>query len=209
MVCADQFGADAESGVTMARPREFDMDTAVDGAMQIFWRLGYAATNLPDLLRAMGLTRGSFYKAFGDKHSAYLAALDRYDRTCISAAVALLTDRSKGAGTERLLRLFEGTEQEDRAARRGCFVCNAMVEHGPGDAKVTARTAAMSARLERAIFDALDDVPGLADDGERSKHRKAAIITRLYLGAQAMSKTGESDADWKALLGELLKCEIS
>lgn len=193
----------------MARPREFDMDTAVDGAMQIFWRLGYAATNLPDLLRAMGLTRGSFYKAFGDKHSAYLAALDRYDRTCISAAVALLTDPSGGTGTQRLLRLFEGTERDDRTARRGCLVCNAMVEHGPGDAKVTARTAAMSARLEGAIFDALGDVPSLAGDSEPSKHRKAAIITRLYLGAQAMSKTGAADADWKGLLGELLGGEIN
>lgn len=193
----------------MARPREFDMDTAVDGAMQIFWRLGYAATNLPDLLRAMGLTRGSFYKAFGDKHSAYLAALDRYDRTCINTAVALLADPSRGTGTARLLQLFEGTEHEDKAARRGCFVCNAMVEHGPGDALVVARTTAMSARLEGAIFDALNDVPGIADDSEKSKHRKAAIITRLYLGAQAMSKTGEADADWKGLLGELLNCEIN
>lgn len=185
------------------------MDTAVDGAMQIFWRLGYAATNLPDLLRAMGLTRGSFYKAFGDKHSAYLAALDRYDRTCINTAVMLLTDRSKGAATERLLRLFEGTEHEERAARRGCFVCNAMVEHGPGDAEVIARTAAMSSRLEAAILDALSDVPGLADDSQRSRQRKAAIITRLYLGAQAMSKTGEADTDWKGLLSELLKCDVS
>ncbi len=193
----------------MARPREFDMDTAVDGAMQIFWSLGYAATNLPDLLHAMGLTRGSFYKAFGDKHSAYLAALDRYDRTCISAAVALLADTSKGSGAARLLQLFEGTGHGDKTLRRGCFVCNAMVEHGPSDAKVVARTTAMSARLEAAILEALHDVPGLAGSSERSKRRKAAIITRLYLGAQAMSKTGESDANWRDLLGELLNCEMS
>jgi TetR/AcrR family transcriptional repressor of nem operon len=192
----------------MARPREFDMETAVDGAMQIFWRVGYAATNLPDLLRAMGLTRGSFYKAFGDKHSAYLAALDHYDRTCIGAAVKLLNDKSTGDGTMRLLRLFEGMDLEEKAARRGCFVCNAMVEHGPGDATVVAKTTAMSGRLEKAIFDALGDVPELADGSNISRHRKAAIITRLYLGAQAMSKTGEADADWKGLLGELLKHHI-
>jgi len=193
----------------MARPREFDMDAALDGAMQIFWRLGYAATNLPDLLRAMGLSRGSFYKAFGDKHSAYLAALDHYDRTCIGAAVALLGDRTIGDGTARLLALFQGAEPRDKAARRGCFVCNAMVEHGPRDAAVTARTSAMSARLEQAIVEALDDVPALAGDSDLSQRRKAAIITRLYLGAQAMSRTGENDADWKGLLSELLRCDIA
>ena len=190
----------------MARPREFDMDTAVDGAMQIFWRLGYAATNLPDLLRAMGLSRGSFYKAFGDKRSAYLAALDRYDRTCIGAAVKLLADHSRGDGKARLLRLFESTESD--ANRSGCFVCNAMVEHGPDDPAVAARTKAMSERLEAAIDSALADVPELADIGEESRRRKAKIITRLYLGAQAMSKTGTSETDWKCLLGELFDCRI-
>lgn len=190
----------------MARPREFDMDTAVDGAMQIFWRLGYSATNLPDLLHAMGLSRGSFYKAFGDKHSAYLAALDHYDRTCMGSAVALLSDRSKGDGAERILKLFEQTGCGEDAAPRGCFVCNAMVELGPHDESVAKRTAAMSNRLQTAIFDALGDMPGRRMDDFASRHRKAAIIARLYLGAQAMSKTGnaDADADWKNLLGELL-----
>lgn len=191
----------------MARPREFDIETAIDGAMQIFWRLGYRATNLPDLLRAMGLSRGSFYKAFGDKHSAYLAALDRYDRVCVEAAVELLGDRAIGDGRRRLLRLFESTEDVGGSAHRGCFVCNAMVEFGAKDADVIARTRAMSRRLENAIFDALGDVDALAGD-DRSRRRKAAIITRLYLGANAMSKAGVADVDWRGLLSELLGCEM-
>ncbi|MCY6379550.1 TetR/AcrR family transcriptional regulator [Hoeflea prorocentri] len=189
----------------MARPREFDMDTAVDGAMQIFWRLGYSATNLPELLHAMGLSRGSFYKAFGDKHSAYLAALDHYDRTCIGSAVALLADRSIGDGAERILKLFQQTGCGEGIAPRGCFVCNAMVELGPHDEAVAKRTTAMSNRLQSAIFGALSDMPESKMDDFASRHRKAAIIARLYLGAQAMSKTGDADADWKNLLGELLK----
>ena len=68
----------------MGRPREFDPDTAIAGAMQIFWRQGYKATNLPDLLAAMGLTRGSFYKAYGDKQAVFLEALDHYDREVVS-----------------------------------------------------------------------------------------------------------------------------
>ena len=90
----------------MARPREFDFDEAVEGAMQIFWRQGYHATNLPDLLKAMGLTRGSFYKAFGDKRRAYLEALSRYNQVNISAAVAFLGDTSERSGPERIHDLF-------------------------------------------------------------------------------------------------------
>ena len=60
------------------RPREFDIEDATRDAMEVFWRSGYHATSLPDLIEGMGLTRGSIYKAYTDKRSIYLAALDTY-----------------------------------------------------------------------------------------------------------------------------------
>src|ERR1700742_2301721 len=60
------------------RPRTFDVEAAVERAMGVFWSRGYHATALPDLLRATKLSRGSLYAAFGDKHSLFLRALDRY-----------------------------------------------------------------------------------------------------------------------------------
>src|SRR6201997_608555 len=60
------------------RPRSFDVEGAVERAMGVFWSRGYHATALPDLLRATKLSRGSLYAAFGDKHSLFLRALDRY-----------------------------------------------------------------------------------------------------------------------------------
>jgi AcrR family transcriptional regulator len=62
----------------LGRPRSFDTEAAVERAMGVFWSRGYHATALPDLLRAMKLSRGSLYAAFGDKHSLFLRALDRY-----------------------------------------------------------------------------------------------------------------------------------
>src|SRR6201986_5325251 len=60
------------------RPRSFDVEVAVDGAMALCWSRGYHATALSDLLRATKLSRCSLYAAFGDKHSLFLRALDRY-----------------------------------------------------------------------------------------------------------------------------------
>src|SRR3954466_1796128 len=60
------------------RPRSFDIDAAVERAMGVFWSRGYHGTALPDLLHATKLSRGSLYAAFGDKHSLFLRALDRY-----------------------------------------------------------------------------------------------------------------------------------
>ncbi|NUS19768.1 MAG: helix-turn-helix transcriptional regulator, partial [Mesorhizobium sp.] len=47
------------------RPREFDIDQALDLAMQLFWRHGYEGTSIADLTEALGITRASLYAAFG------------------------------------------------------------------------------------------------------------------------------------------------
>ncbi len=62
----------------MARNREFILEEVLENAMSIFWKKGYAATSITDLMNATGLAKGSIYKAFGDKHQLYLQALDFY-----------------------------------------------------------------------------------------------------------------------------------
>ncbi|MFX5776960.1 helix-turn-helix domain-containing protein, partial [Acinetobacter baumannii] len=44
------------------RPREFEIDAAVESAMQVFWTRGYHGTSLVDLIDGTGLSRGSLYK---------------------------------------------------------------------------------------------------------------------------------------------------
>ena len=46
--------------------------------MAVFWDHGYEGASLPDLMAGTGLSRGSLYKAFGDKKALLLAALDLY-----------------------------------------------------------------------------------------------------------------------------------
>ena len=60
------------------RPRSFDLDQALDCALQVFWRKGYEGASLSDLTGAMGVNRPSLYAAFGDKEALFRKALDRY-----------------------------------------------------------------------------------------------------------------------------------
>src|ERR1700756_5551963 len=62
----------------MARPREFDETTALDAAMDCFWKDGYEATSVRDLAARMGITGASLYNAFGDKRSLFREVLHRY-----------------------------------------------------------------------------------------------------------------------------------
>jgi AcrR family transcriptional regulator len=64
--------------MAMGRPREFDPDKALDRALHVFWRSGYAGASMADLTEAMGITKPSLYAAFGNKEELFRKALDRY-----------------------------------------------------------------------------------------------------------------------------------
>lgn len=60
------------------RPRAFDTDEALDAAVEVFWRRGFAGASLTELAAAMGVNKPSVYGAFGDKAQLFQAALRRY-----------------------------------------------------------------------------------------------------------------------------------
>lgn len=71
----------------MARPREFDEQAVLDAAIQCFWRRGYEATSVRDLVEKTGITSASLYNAFGDKRALYQRALDRYVEESIAERI--------------------------------------------------------------------------------------------------------------------------
>jgi TetR/AcrR family transcriptional regulator, transcriptional repressor for nem operon len=62
----------------MARPREFDADTALDGAIGVFREHGFEGASAEMLVNAMGVGRQSLYDTFGDKWQLYRSAVRRY-----------------------------------------------------------------------------------------------------------------------------------
>lgn len=62
----------------LGRPRGFDADEALDRAVLVFWAHGYEGASLDDLTAAMGITRTSMYRAFGNKEDLFRKALQRY-----------------------------------------------------------------------------------------------------------------------------------
>lgn len=172
--------------------------------MVAFWEHGYAGTNLPELLDAMSLTRGSFYKAFHDKHAVYLRSIDHYAETRLNISLAKMTDPSSGSPHERLVRMFLRTENHPGkpSPNVGCFVCNAMVEMAPFDPDCAARCTRVSERLRIAMRSVLQELR--PDAPADMLDRKSAALERLYFGSHAMGRMGGSFQHWSELLSDLI-----
>lgn len=112
----------------MARPREFDPDTVLEQALQVFWAKGYEMTSLDDLCEATRLNRSSLYATFGDKHALFLKTIDRYGD---GAVVRMLTALSRPVPIREAVAEFV-SDIVDRIAsgpgRTGCYIGNCVAE---------------------------------------------------------------------------------
>jgi TetR/AcrR family transcriptional regulator, copper-responsive repressor len=74
------------------RPRQYDPELALAKAAEVFWKYGYAATSLDDLVAATGMNRPSLYAAFGDKRDLYLKTLQRYQHRSRAIGQEIIAD---------------------------------------------------------------------------------------------------------------------
>jgi TetR/AcrR family transcriptional repressor of nem operon len=124
------------------RPREFDEQEVVARATDLFWRNGYHATSVRDLGDELGLSASSLYRTFGDKHTLFLRALDRYRATESAEARDHLLCPGPAPDVLRDYLIRMVTLPDEQTAPRGCFVVNTATELGAEDPAVDERTQA-------------------------------------------------------------------
>ena len=107
------------------RPRQFDRDTALHTAVEVFWERGYEATSVNDLATAMGVGVPSLYAAFGSKRALFDEVVEEYTRRYRSfLADAIQQEPTLTGGVRRLLH--EAAAASTRPGLpRGCLVVSA------------------------------------------------------------------------------------
>lgn len=176
----------------MARPKEFDRETALRAAVRTFADRGYEGTSTDDLLRAMGLSRQSMYDTFGDKRRLYLAALDHYQAEDVSRLIRVLnTAESPLGGIRAALLSFARSPTAGEAL--GCMGVSAVCEFGRSDKEITNITDAMGRSLQSALERRLLDAKALAEvDSKLDVGEAAQFLVSTLSGMKVSARGGAS-----------------
>ncbi|RXH19253.1 TetR/AcrR family transcriptional regulator [Bradyrhizobium guangzhouense] len=178
------------------RPREFDREAALEAAMLLFWRKGYAAASMNDLCEAMGVRSPSVYAAFESKEALYLAAIEHY----VQIEGRPVWDRlAEGAtareGVANLMHRAAEILPKSRSAPAGCMaVLGAVSDEWPVSiARAVKKVRSdmlgnLHARLQAAVA-----------DGELSATTDIEALSRFYLsvyqGMSIQAKDGATQAE--------------
>ncbi len=170
----------------MARTKEFDPDVALRAAMDLFWRRGYEATSMQDLVDHLGVGRGSIYATFGSKHELYLLALDRYAEETGERTLDRLSQ--PGPVLPAVRALLEGFLAEALTDRKGCFVTNTAVEC-PHDPPIARKVESNWDGLETLIAGALTRARGQGElAGDKDPRALARFLVIIAQGLKVMAK---------------------
>ena len=174
----------------MARPRKFDTNKALDGAMNVFWAKGYEGASLPDLLEGMGITRGSLYKAFTDKKTLFLTILEHYEAEHVAKAVTGLSDVDISDGADRITTLFRNVVAAARRGDwRGCLLCTAAAGPANDNAEISASVARLLDQMEQAFVVALNASPRFADRDDGARATLANLLLTQYVGLRILTRS--------------------
>ncbi|MET8162539.1 TetR/AcrR family transcriptional regulator [Sphaerisporangium sp. NPDC005289] len=177
------------------RPRAFDPDTALDCALEVFWRQGYEGTAISDLTAAMGINRPSLYAAFGNKEDLFRKVLDRYiEGPGGFAARALDASRAREVAERMVYGAVELTS--GTGTPRGCLSVRCVQACGPEAEPVRDEVAARRKAGEmalRARFERARDEGDLPADSDPADLARFVHAVTDGIAVQAASGAGRED----------------
>ncbi len=189
----------------MARPAEFDRQEALHSAMQVFWRQGYHATSVKDLVRATQLQPGSLYGAFKNKRALFLDSLDSYFE-----AIRAMIDEVLHSAEPPLVRIHRFFDRLMKDARRdpdvkGCLLVNTLLEIPAEDEEIIRRVASMFREVEREFRGVLQEA---LERGDLSPEKDPKALARLLLtgiyGLRVYNKTRPDASAMRSIVAALL-----
>ncbi len=177
------------------RPRDFDMDEALDKALKIFWERGYEGTSIAELTDTLGINKPSLYAAFGNKEELFKKALSRYAQGPVSFVEEVLNEPTAYRVAENFLeRAADALTKADTP--KGCMIVQGALSCGEDGKSVrdilinyrSGYESLLAARFEKAKEEG--DLPGFVVSKDLAKY-----LAIIHQGMSVQATSGSSKQD--------------
>lgn len=173
----------------MPRVKLFDETDVLNKAMQLFWKQGYSATSVQDLVSHLSINRASLYDTFGDKEKLFKKAFEHYRKINIEGLNQFFDNQPDvKVGFKKL---FDTAIDEAicDTENRGCFVVNTTTELVPGDEALLNILERNKQDIQAIFYNYLQR----GKDGGEFKSEKdlkslSSLFYTLYAGLRVISK---------------------
>lgn len=166
--------------MSAGRPRTFDMEQALECALQVFWRQSYEGASLADLTEAMGINRPSLYAAFGSKEGLFRKVLERYVSGPGAYARAALCQPTAYAVVQHMLQDAIDTITHP-SYPPGCLTVQGALSGGAETAPIQQALMAHRTALELGLRERLEcakaegDLPSEANPSDLARYLMVLI----------------------------------
>ena len=184
------------------RPKTYDSDQALQGAMQAFWTLGFSGTSVDVLSDATDMNRPSMYAAFGDKRALYLKTLERYTQAAEASILkALAPDRSLADGLRTLFDQALRTYSRGEAGAQGCYLIGTAATEAVSDPEIRTVLNKALRSFETLIAIRIEQAKKSGELPRSTDAEALAMTATAFLHSLAVrSRAGETRARLKSLI---------
>ena len=171
----------------MAGAKNYDRETLLDQAIELFRRQGYSATSTAELVAELGVNRKSMYAEFGSKQELFEAALERYGKVHLTRVLAPIEAPDAGAEAIRGAIVGYASASEGRFSGLGCLMANTAVERAALDPGSARFVDAYLERLTKGFRHALQNARAAGDiDAQADLDDLAAMLAMVVIGISAL-----------------------
>ncbi|GMA62008.1 TetR/AcrR family transcriptional regulator [Alicyclobacillus fastidiosus] len=184
----------------MGRPREFDVERALQQSMELFWTKGFKSTSFEDLTRTTRVKKQSLYCVFDDKRALFLKALALYREHSIAVLEEVVAqDMSPLKKLEYICELT--LSHNDETLHKGCLMVNSALEFGSDDEEVIREVELMFLEVEQILEKVIRSGQEQQVITTRYTSKElAAHLNNAILGAKVLEKSGASRDRIEAVL---------
>ena len=192
--------------MSLGRPLEFDPDTVLRAALDLFWCKGYEPTSLADLLEAMNISKSSMYLAFKSKRELFIKCLMLYQDQLINELSSELEQSSTGFAFFEVVLDMVATGAGEPAGTRGCMLVNSASEFGQDDPEITQGIAQGLWRISALFQKAIEK--GQQDKSITTRQDSLSLANYLgvtLIGLRIFIKAGANKNTAKGVAQTILK----